>query len=118
MSTPTQIYMPWGEPEAAPVTDVQAVLANVPKAANHCTPARAADVFGCTTRSVYNMIESGLLLAEMANTSPTIKRKHYRIIVRLERPYDPGRKTFLTLEEAARARSNIDGLDHTTMQNA
>jgi len=109
MSKPEQIFMPWGAPEAAPDSDVAAALASVPKAAAHCTTVRAAEALGCCLQTIYNMIDDGTLLARNINADAVSKRKHYRILVRLDRPFDPARKKLLTLEEAARVRSNIDG---------
>jgi len=54
------------------------------------------------------MIDEGTLLAHTISGEHS-QRRHRRVVVRVDRPFDPNRKTFLTLEEAARVRSNIDG---------
>ena len=111
MTATGQMLMPWGAPPEAPQgADVAAATDAVPKAAGHCGVPRAAEALRCSHSTVYNMIEEGTLLAHRVNASPDApKRKRYRIVVRLERTYDPARRKFLTLEEAARVRSNING---------
>ena len=103
-----QLLMPWGTPPPAPCADVEAAIAGVPKAATHCTATRAAQVLGCHKKTIHNMIDEGRLLTHLVNVNPDAQRAHKRIVVRLDRPFDPKRKHFLTLEEAARVRSNVE----------
>ena len=109
-----QMLMPWAPPTPTPQADVEAVVAMAPKAATHCTVKRAAEALGCTPMTIRNMVESGTLLAHNVNASTEARREHLRIIVRLDRPFDPTRKKFLTLEEAVRRRSNVDGVEFLT----
>jgi len=110
MIKPEQIFMPWGAPETTPETDIGAALAGVPKAAAHCTSVRAATALGCCIRTINNMIDEGTLLAHTISGEHSLRR-HRRVVVRVDRPFDPTRKKLLTLEEAARVRSNVDGLN-------
>ena len=107
-----QLLMPWAAPMPTPREYVEAATAGVPKEAAHCTPVRAAEVFGCHTRTIYNMVAEGTLMSRNINASHDAKRGHIRIVVRLDRPFDPQRKKFLTLEEAARVRSNVEGIEY------
>ena len=104
MAANSQLLMPWGEPHKS---DVEAVTAQVPKLGAYCTVKRAAEALGCGTTKVWCMIEEGTLLARTLTLNPDAKRVHKRVIVKAERPYDPSRKKFLSLEEAAKLLTNL-----------
>lgn len=105
---PGQILMPWGA-DAADAGAVAAVEAGVPAAAERCTTARAAQALHVSERTVRNMIEEGTLLASFASRSADPQRRHWRVVVRTDRPFDPARRTLMTLEEAAKVFTNIGG---------
>ena len=52
---------------------------------------------------------SGTLLARQVGAAKDSARAHWRIVVRIDRPFDPDRRKFLTLEEAAKIFTNIGG---------
>jgi len=108
-SKPQQGLFPWGEAAAVPRDAVDAVTAGVPERAESVTPERAAEIMGCSVRTIRNRIEMGILLAKYVGASPDAERRHARIVVRVDRPFDPGRKSLMTLEEAAKVFSNIGG---------
>jgi hypothetical protein len=104
-----QILMPWGSDAAVDRAAVEAAVAGVPSHAATATPARAAVALGCCERTVRNMIEQGTLLARRVGASADPARCHWRVIVRIDRPFDPDRKSLLSLEEAAKVFTNIGG---------
>lgn len=106
---PGQLLMPWGEHAQADAAAVQAVACDVPGMAERCSTARAAEALHVSERTVRNMIEEGTLLASFANCRADPRRKHWRVVVRTERPFDPQRRTMLTLEEAVKVFTNIGG---------
>ena len=106
---PGQILMPWGDHALADAAAVTAVEAGVPENAERCTPARAAKALYCTERTVRNMIEEGTLLAGYANARSDPQRRHWRVVVRTGRPFDPNRRTMMTLDEAVKVFTNIGG---------
>ena len=101
--------MPWGAEASVPADAVAAVTAGVPERASVVTPERAAEVLGCSERTVRNRIEEGVLLARYVGALPDPERRHARVVVRLDRPFDPGRRELMTLEEAAKIFSNVGG---------
>ena len=73
----------------------------------YCRVAHAANVLGCSPRTITNAIKSGILMAININAFSNPKRMHFRVIIRLDRPYDSTRRKSLTLEEAARLREHF-----------
>lgn len=69
----------------------------------------AARLMACCRRTVENWVADGTLLAVYANRRDEARRKHARIVVRAGRPYDPARRTYLTLAELRVKRSNVGG---------
>jgi hypothetical protein len=104
-----QTLMPWGAEAAVDRSAVEAALAGVPAGAATATPARAAAALGCCERTVRNMVESGTLLARRVGAAAESDRTHWRVIVRADRPFDPARKSLLSLEEACKVFTNIGG---------
>ncbi len=104
-----QTLMPWGERDQVDRSAVEAAAEGVPAAARQVTPARAAETLGCCERTIRNMIEEGTLLARRVGAEADPRRRHWRVVVRAERPFDPERKHFLTLDEAAKIFTNIGG---------
>ncbi len=104
-----QTLMPWGDTAQVERSAVEAAAADVPASARQVTPARAALALGCCERTVRNMIEEGTLLARRVGADADPKRRHWRVIVRADRPFDPDRKHFLTLDEASKIFTNIGG---------
>lgn len=109
LDTARQILMPWGAEAAVDRSAVEAALVGVPAGASTATPARAAAALGCCERTVRNMVEAGTLLARRVGASADGGRAHWRVIVRADRPFDPARRSLLTLEEAAKIFTNIGG---------
>jgi len=105
---PQQTFFPWGD-TAVPKDAVDAVTVGVPEHAETVTPERAAQIMKCSARTVRNRIEEGVLLVRYVGASPDSERRHARIVVRLDRPFDPNRKSLMTLEEATIIFSNIGG---------
>ena len=106
---PGQLLMPWGAHAQADADAVRAVACDIPELAELCTTTRAAKALHVSERTVRNMIEEGTILARFANRSAEPQRKHWRIVVRTGRDFDPCRKTMLTLEEAVKVFTNIGG---------
>lgn len=106
---PGQLLMPWGAHAQADAAAVQAVAADIPETAERCSTARAAAALHVSERTVRNMIEEGTLLASFANCRADPLRRHWRVVVRTARPFDPQRRTMLTLEEAVKVFTNIGG---------
>lgn len=104
-----QILMPWGAVDQVDRAAVEAAVAGVPARAATVPPARAAQALACCERTVRNMIEEGTLLARRVGASADPERRHWRVVVRADRPFDPARKSLLTLEEAAKIFTNIGG---------
>jgi hypothetical protein len=105
---PGQLLMPWGA-ERVEAAAVAAVSDGVPEAAERVTTARAAAALHVHERTVRNMIDEGTLLASYANARADPQRRHWRVVVRTDRPFDPARRKLLTLEEAVKVFSNIGG---------
>ncbi len=103
---PGQTLMPWGADAADACA---AVEAGVPAAAERCTTARAARALHVSERTVRNMIDDGTLLASFASSSASPRRRHWRVVVRADRPFDPARRTLMTLQEAVKVFTNIGG---------
>jgi hypothetical protein len=104
-----QILMPWGENEKVDRAAVDALTADVPEAKT-MTPGQAAVILDCCRSTVDNMIQEGVLLARVIGKNPTeAKKKNWRVIVKIDRPFDPERKTLLSLEEAKMLFSNVAG---------
>ena len=101
--------MPWGDGGQVDAAAVAAVSSEVPSAAERCSTVRAAEALHVCERTVRNMIEAGTLLATRANSKVDSLRNDWRVVVRADRPFDPTRKTMLTLEEAVRVFTNIGG---------
>ena len=55
------------------------------------------------------MIEEGTLLASYANARADPQRRHWRVVVRTNRAFDPERRTMMTLDEAVKVFTNIGG---------
>ena len=110
MDKSVQTYFPWGDGGAAvPADAVAAVLEGVPEHAEAVTPQAAAKVLGCSRATIYKRIQAGVLLVRNTNALPDAEREHYRVIVRIDRPFDPNRKGLMSLDEAAKIFSNVDG---------
>lgn len=104
------LLMPWGnDGSEVEASAVAAVVADLPKNAKTVPPVRAVDLLCCSLSSIYNMMDSGELLTIRVGARGDGKRNHRRIVVRIDRPFDPERKTLLSLEEAKKIRSNIGG---------
>jgi hypothetical protein len=104
-----QMLMPWGEKETVDRAAVDALTADVPEAKT-MTPGQAAVILDCCRSTVDNMIQEGVLLARVIGRNPTeAKKKNWRVIVKIDRPFDPERKTLLSLEEAKKLFSNVAG---------
>jgi len=71
---------------------------------NTLTPAKAADLIGCGKSHVYDMINSGVLLARKIGTG---EFDHWRVVVR-RTEFDPPRtgNFFLTIQEYIQSKSN------------
>jgi len=106
---PQQELFPWGKDTHVPKDAVDAVTVGVPEHVETVTPERAAQIMKCSARTVRNRIEEGVLLVRYVGVSPDSERRHARIVVRLDRPFDPDRKSLMTLQEAAMIFSNIGG---------
>jgi hypothetical protein len=106
---PGQLLMPWGDHAAVDAAAVAAVEADVPQHAERCSTLRAAEALHVSERTVRNMIEAGTLLASRANSRVDSLRNDWRVVVRAGRPFDPARKTMMTLEEAVKIFTNIGG---------
>lgn len=105
-----QALMPWGhDGYEVEVAAVEAITADLPKHAKAVTPRVAAQHLECCEKTVHNMIDSGILLAKYVGSSLKPKRRHRRVVVRIDRDFDPNRKTLLSLEEAKKIFSNIGG---------
>ena len=109
MTKPVQTMFPWGEDAAVPRDAVDAVMEGVPERAETVTPALAARALRCCRRTVYARIESRVLLARYVGSSPDARRRHARVVVRVDRPFDPARRSLMSLEEAVKIFSNIGG---------
>lgn len=104
-----QTLMPWGSKDLVDRAAVDALVADIPESAT-ATPGRAADVLKCCRSTVDNMITEGVLLAKLVGANPlAAKKKNWRVIVRIDRPFDPNRKKLLSLEEASKLLSNVAG---------
>lgn len=104
------MLMPWGSGgDEVEASAVQAIMADLPKHAKTVTPKKAADYLCCSIRSVQYMIEKGELLAIRVGSRGNGKLTHRRIVVKVDREFDPSRKSLLSLEEAKKRRSNIGG---------
>lgn len=102
------LLMPWGhDGDEVEVAAVEAVIAGLPDKAKTITPVRAAEHLCCSLSSVYNMMDTGELLTIRVGIGDG--RGHRRIVVRIDRTFDPGRRSHLSLEEAKKMRSNIGG---------
>ena len=84
-----QLLMPWGDRALADAAAVAAVAEGVPEHAERCTTARAAAALHVHERTVRNMIEEGTLLASYANARADPQRRHWRVVVRTNRAFDP-----------------------------
>lgn len=73
------------------------------------TVPEAAEALGVSVRQVEYLISDGTLLAVYANRQDEAAKQHARPIVRSNRPFDPNRKKFLTIDEFRQLRSNING---------
>jgi excisionase family DNA binding protein len=104
------MLMPWGtDGTEVDASAVRAVVADLPKHAKTVTPVQAAEHLCCSLQTVYNMIDSGELLCIRVGARGCGHRGHRRIVVCIEREFDPARATLLSLEEAKKRRSNIGG---------
>jgi hypothetical protein len=104
------MLMPWGyDGDEVEQSAVDAIVADLPKNAKTVTPVRAGDLLCCSLSSIYNMMDTGELLTMRVGARGDGKRQHRRIVVKIERSFDPTRKTLLSLEEAKKLRSNIGG---------
>ena len=104
------LLMPWGsDGSQVEQSAVAAVVADLPKNAKTVTPKRAADHLCCSLSTVYNMMDQGELLTIRVGARGEGVRGHRRVVVLIEREFDPGRTTLLSLEEAKKLRSNIGG---------
>ena len=104
-----EILMPWGEKESVDRASVDALVADVPKAKT-VTPGQAAIILDCCRSTVDNMIQEGVLLARVIGKNPTeAKKRNWRVIVKIDRPFDPGRDKLLSIEEAKKLFSNVAG---------
>lgn len=109
---PGQLLMPFAGEDATSasadcVRDAARDLAAALPAKGTMTLAEAAVHLGMSRRQVEYLVEDGTLMSLYANRKQNPERRHARPIVRLERPYDPDRKKFLTLEELRLRNSNI-----------
>ena len=104
-----QILMPWGENEKVDREAVDALTADVPEAKT-VTPGQAAVILDCCRSTVDNMIQEGVLLARVIGRNPSdAKKKNWRVVVKIDRPFDPGRDKLLSIEEAKKLFSNVAG---------
>jgi hypothetical protein len=73
-----------------------------------CTPQEAAMAIGISERQIRNWIDSGELAAISSNKDlEAALRPHWRIIVKLDRPYETHRRHGLSLEEVVERRKSI-----------
>ncbi len=104
------LLMPWGAGgDEVEASAVQAVIADLPKNAKSVTPKKAADYLCCSIRTVHYMIEKGELLAIRVGGRGEGHFIHRRVVVTVDREFDPRRTSLLSLEEAKKIRSNIGG---------
>lgn len=102
------MLMPWGsDGYEVEVSAVEAITADMPKNAKTVTPVKAAGYLHCSLSSVYNMMDTGELLTIRVGVGDG--RGHRRIVVKIDREFDPVRRSHLSLEEAKKMRSNIGG---------
>jgi len=101
--------LPWDGAAAVPRDAVEAVTASVPERAETVSPLAAAAALICSRANIYAMIERGTLLARRVGKDADPARRRWRVVCRLERPFDPNRRSLMTLEEAAKVFSNIGG---------
>lgn len=107
---PGQMVMPFAEEPVAAGPDgeaaVEALRAALP-GKQTMTLAEAACWLGMSRRQVEYLVADGTLMALYAGRDANPERRHARPIVRLDRPYDPGRQKFLTVEELRVRNSNV-----------
>jgi len=103
------MLLPWGNDGYVEASAVKAVIEDLPKNAKTVTPKKAADYLCCSIRSVQYMIEKGELLAIRVGSRGNGHFTHRRIVVKVDREFDPTRTDLLSLEEAKKIRSNIGG---------
>ena len=104
-----QMLMPWGENEEVDRAAVDALTADVPESKT-VTPGQAAVILDCCRSTVDNMIQEGVLLARVIGKNPTeAKKKNWRVVVKIDRPFDPKRDKLLSIEEAKKLFSNVAG---------
>ena len=79
----------------------------LPKKAT-CTPGEAAAAIGVSERQIRNWIDTGELAAISSNKDlEAALRPHWRVIVKLERPFVPYRTKGLSLEEVVERRKSV-----------
>ena len=72
------------------------------------TVPEAARIMGASVRTVNYWIADGTLLVTYPTREDVSRRRNARVIVRADRPDDPNRNHFLTLEELRLRRSNVN----------
>jgi len=98
--------MPWGhDGYEVEVSAVEAVVADIPKNARTVTPVKASKILNCGLSTIYNMMANNELLTMRVGVGGT--RGHQRIVVKVDRVFDPNREHHNSLEEAKLKRSNV-----------
>lgn len=73
-----------------------------------CTPREAAAAIGVSERQIRNWIDTGELAAISSNKDlEAALRPHWRVIVKLERPFAAYRTKGLSLEEVVERRKSV-----------